>query len=49
MEKPGHAINLAISVGKWKPIKLERIRPSLSHLFFTNDLVLFGEVNVDNV
>lgn len=48
MEKLGHAINFAISNGEWKPIKMGRNGPSLSHLFFADDMVLFGEASVEN-
>lgn len=48
MEKLGHVINLAISNSKWKPIKMEKGGPSLSHLFFVDNLVFFGEASVEN-
>ncbi|KAG8485688.1 hypothetical protein CXB51_019010 [Gossypium anomalum] len=42
MEWLSHSIQAAIGVGKWSPIRLVRNGPSLSHLFFANDLILFG-------
>ena len=47
MKKFSHVISNAVSEGKWKPIKLSRTGPTLSHLFFENDLVLFAESSVD--
>lgn len=44
MERLGHAIRRSVMGGKWKPIALSKGGPPLSHLFFANDLVLFGEV-----
>lgn len=41
MEWPGHSINLALSCGDWRPIRLSRLGPNLSYIFFTNDLVIF--------
>lgn len=32
---------------KWKPIKIRRRCPSISHLFFAVDLVLFAEAYLD--
>lgn len=49
MERLGHAIKLAVADGRWKPIVLGRGCPPLSHLFFADDLVLFGEASIDNV
>ncbi|KAK5775934.1 hypothetical protein PVK06_043890 [Gossypium arboreum] len=42
MEWLSHNIRAAIGVGNWTPIRLARNGPPLSHLFFTNDLILFG-------
>ena len=32
----------------WNPVKASRNSPSFSHLFFTNDLVLFAKANQAN-
>lgn len=45
MERLAHRINKAVAEGFWKPIKLSKDGPSLSHLFFTDDLVLFSEAD----
>lgn len=41
----GHSIRLAIDSGNWLPIRLSCTGPSLSHLFFVKDLILFGHAN----
>lgn len=42
MEKLGQAIRGTVANGVWRPIVLGRGCPALSHLFFADDLVLFG-------
>ncbi|GMI93153.1 hypothetical protein HRI_002984600 [Hibiscus trionum] len=49
MERPTHAIQGGIELGAWKPIKLSRNEPQLSHLFFANDLVIFAETSLEQV
>ena len=39
-------IEVAVSDGLWKPITLSRGGPPLSHIFFADDLILFGEASV---
>ncbi|KAA3468778.1 Retrovirus-related Pol polyprotein LINE-1 [Gossypium australe] len=34
----GHLIRSEMSAGRWRPIRLSRSGPALSHLFFTDDL-----------
>lgn len=48
MEKLGLAIRSAVLDGDWKLVALRRGGPQLSHLFFADDLVLFGEASVEN-
>ncbi|KAK5793186.1 hypothetical protein PVK06_034324 [Gossypium arboreum] len=47
MEKLGHLIEKAIVNGSWKPLFLSRRGSALSHIFFTNDLMLFCEASRD--
>ncbi|CAL1379935.1 unnamed protein product [Linum trigynum] len=43
MERLSHRIDQAIRDNLWKPLKLSRDGPLISHLFFADDLVLFAE------
>lgn len=45
MEKVSHLIQAAIEDGDWKPIISSQSGPLVSHLFFTNDLILFVEAS----
>ena len=48
MEYLAELINIEISLGNWSGIKTSRDRPSFSHLFFTNDFILFAKVTKKN-
>jgi hypothetical protein len=45
MDKLSHLIVQAVDEGKWKGIKAGRNGPTVSHLMFADDLLLFGEAN----
>lgn len=43
MDKLSHLIEQDVMENKWKGIKMGKYGPSISHLMFTDDLLLFGE------
>lgn len=43
MERLSHAIQEAVNTGAWHPIKMGRRGIPLSHLFFADDLIVFGQ------
>lgn len=45
MEVLGQSISKSVSSLAWKPIRLSRQGPSVSHIFFADDLLLFGEAS----
>ncbi|KAK3193217.1 hypothetical protein Dsin_024527 [Dipteronia sinensis] len=49
MEKLSHIINQKLAEGAWKTVKVSRRGRGISHLFFTDDLILFGQASVDQV
>nr|GMD60352.1 Retrovirus-related Pol polyprotein LINE-1 [Ipomoea batatas] len=49
MEVLSQAITTRVSVGAWKGIQLSASGPTLSHLCFANNLVLFSEASTDQV
>lgn len=48
MERLSVIINSKVQDGSWKGIKVSRNAPQLSHLFFADDLILFGEASTKN-
>lgn len=49
LERLGHLIDVAVENGDWEPLFLSCHGPGISHLFFTNDLILFCNADRDNV
>lgn len=47
MEWLGHLIHSSINSSNWVPIFLSRLGPTLSHLFFADDLVIFGKADLE--
>lgn len=47
MERFYQIIEEAIIMGNWKPIRAGRDGPTLSNLFFADDIVLFAEASVE--
>lgn len=45
MERLGQLIHHEVAAGRWKPLPLSKRGPNLSHLFFADDLVLFGQAS----
>lgn len=49
MERLSHLIKEEVQRGKWRGIRLSRYSPTLTHLFFADDLVLFAEASQDQI
>lgn len=49
IKKLSHLIAEEVSKNNWKPIKLGRRCPPISHLFFADDLVLFAEASIEQM
>ncbi|PNX99881.1 ribonuclease H, partial [Trifolium pratense] len=49
IERLSHLINARVEAGRWKPVALSRHGPPISHLFFADDLILFGEASMDQM
>lgn len=45
MEVLSHKIDTAVAERQWNPIRLTKQGPAISHLFFADDLLLFGEIS----
>lgn len=46
MEFLGH-LNKAVGEGSWRPTKASRNYQGISHIFFADDLFLFGEASIE--
>jgi hypothetical protein len=49
IERLFHLIGIAVNHDIWKPIKITRGGPTISHLAFADDLILFAEANTEQV
>lgn len=47
IERLFHLVSLAVDHKLWRPIQLNRGDPFISHLAFTDDLILFAEASLD--
>ncbi|QHO25231.1 Putative ribonuclease H protein [Arachis hypogaea] len=47
IERLSQLINAAVDHGFWKPIRLKKDGPPISHLCFADDIILFAEANID--
>lgn len=45
LEKLYHIISSSVKKGDWKPFAITKDGPYLSHVFFADDLMLFGEAS----
>lgn len=49
IEVLGQCIHRAVGNGSWKGIRVSRRSPPISHVYFTDDLLLVGEAPTDQV
>ena len=42
-------IKHAVEQGVWKPFPLKGNKASITHLMFVDDLILFGEANIETI
>ncbi|XP_061342522.1 uncharacterized protein LOC133288718 [Gastrolobium bilobum] len=49
VEKLSHLIAQRVGSGVWKPIRVCRVGPAVSHLMFADDIVLFSEASVQQM
>ncbi|BFG41163.1 hypothetical protein CerSpe_274360 [Prunus speciosa] len=47
MEKLSHIIQQSVQDKAWKPVQICQSGPFISHLFFADDLILFGKASVN--
>ncbi|XP_028773622.1 uncharacterized protein LOC114730681 [Neltuma alba] len=47
MEKLAHIIQEEIEDNHWRPIRLTKTGPPITHLFFADDVLLFAEANLE--
>lgn len=45
LERLSHIINKEVERGAWRSLRMRRQGPSISHLFFADDMLLFSEAN----
>lgn len=46
IEVLGHQIKESVSKGRWRGVKLSQSSIAISHMFFADDLILFGEASI---
>lgn len=49
MEKPSFLINKKVNRGEWHPLRCGRSGPTVSHLLFADDLLLFTKATISQV
>jgi hypothetical protein len=49
IERLFHLIGIAVNHDIWKPVRITRGGPTISHLAFADDLILFAEANTEQV
>lgn len=47
VERLSHGINSEVKKGRWQPVRLNRNGVPLTHLFFTDDLLLLSAASLD--
>lgn len=49
IKRLGHLIQAKVAGGVWKGIKCSKESPAITHLFFADDLLLFGEATLEQI